>query len=49
MYFSPASNKYTAVNCETNNYGVANTTYGLTPAPCRTCPDGLAAFIPTNH
>ena len=41
MYFSPATSKYTAVNCETNNYGVANTTYGLAAYPCRDCPAGM--------
>jgi hypothetical protein len=41
MYFSPATTKYTAVNCESNNYGVANTTYGLAAYPCRDCPGGM--------
>ncbi len=41
MYFSPATNKYTAVNCASDNYGVSNTTYGLAAYPCRDCPAGM--------
>jgi len=41
MYFSAASSSYRAVNCETNQYGVANTTYGLAAFPCRDCPAGM--------
>lgn len=41
MYFSAASNAYRGVNCDTNNYGVANTTYGLAAFPCRDCPSGM--------
>jgi hypothetical protein len=51
MYFSPATTKYTAVNCESNNYGVANTTYGLAAYPCRTCPGGMqtmASLAPSS-
>lgn len=41
MYFSAASNTYRAVNCDTNNYGVANITTGLAAYPCRDCPAGM--------
>jgi hypothetical protein len=31
-----------AVNCDSNStYGVTNTTFGLTPAPCRACPANM--------
>jgi hypothetical protein len=41
MYFSAATNAYRAVSCDTNNYGVANLTYGLAAFPCRDCPTGM--------
>lgn len=41
MYFSTASNSYRAVNCDSNNYGVQNITYGLAAFPCRDCPGGM--------
>lgn len=41
MYYSPASKQYSAVNCSSNSYGVANTTYGLGAYPCRDCPAGM--------
>ena len=41
MYYSSATGKYVAVNCSTNNYGVANTSYGLAAYPCRDCPSGM--------
>lgn len=41
MYYSAASATYKGVNCDTNNYGVANKTYGLAAFPCRDCPAGM--------
>lgn len=41
MYFSPATNTYTAVNCDSDSYGVTETTYGLAAHPCRSCPAGM--------
>lgn len=32
-----------ALNCTDSKYGVSNTTYGLTPSPCRDCPSGMVA------
>lgn len=37
LYFSSTTATWRARNCSSNNYGVANLTYGLTPAPCRVC------------
>lgn len=38
MYLSSISNTFRAVNCDTDSYGVANITYGLSVLPCRACP-----------
>lgn len=45
MYYSPASKQYSAVNCSSNSYGVANTTYGLGAYPCRDCPAGMQTSV----
>lgn len=37
LYYSTLSKTYRAKDCNANTFGVANTTYGLTPAPCREC------------
>lgn len=43
MYFSPASSAFYASNCDSNNYGAPNTTYGLSAFPCRDCSVGMVA------
>lgn len=43
LYYEILTKTWRAKNCEANSYGVTNTTYGLTPSPCRTCPTGLVA------
>jgi len=50
MYFSVATNAYRAVNCSSDNFGVANTTYGLAAYPCRDCPAGMqtSTSLPTS-
>jgi hypothetical protein len=35
-----ASPRYRAVNCDSNNYGVASRQYELRVTPCRECPEG---------
>lgn len=41
LYYNAAAQSFRAVNCSSNNYGVANTTYGLSASPCRDCPANL--------
>lgn len=41
LLYQALENSWRAVNCDSNNYGVANETYGLTPAPCRACPQDM--------
>jgi hypothetical protein len=55
MYYSAATSAYRAVNCSSNNYGVANATFGLAAYPCRNCPAGMetsatasAAYLAAN-
>lgn len=43
LYFSTLTGTWRARNCDSNSYGVANKTYGLTPAACRDCPTGQVA------
>ena len=45
MYFSAATGKYSAVDCDTNNYGLADKTYGLAAYPCRDCPSGMQTSV----
>lgn len=45
LYFSTLTNTWRARNCDSNSYGVANKTYGLTPAACRDCPAGQVATL----
>lgn len=45
MFFSPASGLFRAVNCSSNNYGVASKTTGLAAYPCRACPAGMQTDI----
>lgn len=35
LYYETLEGTYRARNCDNNAYGVANRTYGLSPAPCR--------------
>jgi hypothetical protein len=35
LYYSTITGSWRARNCVNDNYGVPNTTYGLTPAPCK--------------
>jgi hypothetical protein len=35
LYYSTLTQSWRARNCDTNNYGVNNRTYGLTPFACR--------------
>lgn len=50
MYYSSLSGEYRGVNCDQNGYGVANTTYGRAPRPCRRCHPGMTASdaLPTS-
>jgi len=43
MYYSPASQAFYASNCDFNNYGAPNITYGLSAFPCRDCSVGMVA------
>lgn len=44
MMYSRADNRFRAVNCDTNNYGVSAKTTGLAAFPCRSCPAGMQTF-----
>lgn len=35
LYFETLTKTYTAKPCNSNSYGVANQTFGLSPSPCR--------------
>lgn len=35
LYYSATTLVWRARNCDVDNYGVSNTTYGLTPQPCK--------------
>lgn len=35
LYYSTLTQSWRARNCDSNNYGVTNRTYGLTPSACR--------------
>lgn len=41
MYYSAVTNSYTAVNCDTNSYGVGSIRAGLAANPCMACPSGM--------
>lgn len=43
MYYSRLSGEFRGVNCDHNNYGVANTSHGRAPRPCRPCRPGMTA------
>jgi hypothetical protein len=35
LYYSTITGSWRARMCDTNNYGVSNKTYGLSPNPCK--------------
>lgn len=37
LYYETLTQTWRAKDCDKNSYGVQNTTFGLTPAPCRDC------------
>jgi hypothetical protein len=43
LLFETLTKTWRAKNCTLNSYGVTNTTYGLTPQPCKDCPTGTVA------
>lgn len=43
LYFAKLTGTWRAQNCNNDSYGVPNITYGLTPASCKDCPQGLVA------
>lgn len=43
MFYNPLQDKFVAMNCDLDNYGVANKTAGLSAFPCKQCPAGLQA------
>lgn len=43
LYYSTLTSSWRVINCNSSSYGVANRTYGLTPAPCKECPQGMVA------
>jgi len=43
LFYQTTTKTWRAQDCTYNNYGVANITYGLTPAPCVACPSGMIA------
>lgn len=43
MFYSQASRAFYAQNCDADNYGSPNITYGLSAYPCRDCVGGLVA------
>jgi len=43
LFYETITKTWRARNCTINNYGVANTTYGLTPSPCKECQQGTVA------
>lgn len=50
LYYETITKTWRAVNCNTNNnYGVANKTYGLTPAGCKSCPANMIASRSANY
>lgn len=47
LYYSTITGAWRARACDTNNYGVANRTYGLTPQACKDCPTGMVTSTDT--
>jgi hypothetical protein len=41
LYFETISNTWRARNCTSNSYGVDKLAYGLTPSPCKSCPQNM--------
>jgi hypothetical protein len=46
LYYETLTQTWRAKNCDKNSYGVQNTTFGLTPAPCRDCEWQLNCRLP---
>lgn len=47
--FNSIEKTWRAVNCDKDNYGVTNITYGLTPAPCKPCPQNMVATTNASY
>jgi hypothetical protein len=43
LLYEALTKTWRAQNCIKNNFGLATITYGLTPAPCRDCPNNMVA------
>lgn len=43
LMYNTLDKSWRTVQCNSNNYGVSNITYGLTPAPCTACPMNMVA------
>lgn len=41
LMFSSLTSSWRARNCVNNEYGVSNTTFGLSPMPCKPCPQNM--------
>ena len=50
LMYNSISKTWRAVNCDSNNYGVTNNTFGLTPTPCKPCPTNMVTSRdPTSY
>lgn len=49
LYYATIDKSWRAKNCDSNNYGTANKTYGLTPRPCVACPSDMVANRSTAY
>lgn len=47
LYYTTTTQSWRAKDCNLNNYGVTNKTYGLTPYPCRDCPANMVTSTDT--
>lgn len=45
LYYETLTKRWRVKNCEFNEYGVTNFTYGLTPAPCVPCPMNMVTNV----
>lgn len=43
LYVQTTSSTWLSRNCDRDNFGASNTTFGLTPSPCRPCPGNMVA------
>lgn len=48
LYYEAITKTWRAKDCGSNSYGVTSITFGLTPAPCKACPNGLTATKASN-